>query len=195
MKPLAGLPTVALVSSAGGLDALTRVLAPLPADFPAAVIALQHQMPDHPSQLAEILGRRCALQVVVAEGGMSLAPARVHIAPPGKHLLLRRDETLALIASGAYPPYRPSADLLLVSVALIAGPRAIAVVLSGKGHDGATGATAVHDFGGVVIAADKASSQEFDMPEATIGRDDAVDHVVHVDGIANLLQTVVCSPA
>jgi two-component system chemotaxis response regulator CheB len=68
------------------------------------------------------------------------------------------------------------------------------VVLSGHGTDGATGATAVHDFGGVVIAADEASSQEFSMPQATIGRDDAVDHVVHVDEIAKLLEDVVGQP-
>jgi two-component system chemotaxis response regulator CheB len=165
-----GARVVALVSSVGGLDALTRVLAPLPANFPAAVIALQHQMPEQPSHLTEILGTRCALSVVVAEHGMPLAPCRVHVAPPGRHVLLRRDDTLALIVSGAFPPNRPSADLLLLSLAVVAGPRTIAVVLSGKGNDGATGATAVHDFGGVVIAADQLSSEEFSMPAATIGR-------------------------
>src|SRR4051794_36117176 len=56
-------PVVALVSSAGGLDALTRVLAPLPTTFPAAVIALQHTSPTAPAQLAAILGRRTALPV------------------------------------------------------------------------------------------------------------------------------------
>lgn len=188
-----GVPVVALVSSAGGLEALSRVLAPLPVDFPASVIALQHLMPDHPSQLADILRERCAMDVVVAEHGMALTPACVHVAPPGKHILLRQDDTLALITSGAYPPNRPSADLLLVSLALIGGSRSIAVVLSGKGNDGATGATAIHDFGGVVIAADEASSQEFSMPAATIGRDDAADHVVHVDGIATLLEELIGS--
>jgi two-component system, chemotaxis family, protein-glutamate methylesterase/glutaminase len=119
-----------------------------------------------------------------------LDPAHLYVAPPGRHVLLRRDETLALIDSGAYPPHRPSADLLLVSLAIVVDGRAIAVVLSGKGNDGATGATAIHDFGGVVIAADEASSKEFSMPSATIGRSDAVDHVVHVDDIAALLESI-----
>lgn len=183
-------PIVALVSSVGGLDALTRVLAPLPADFPAAVIALQHIEPDRASELAPLLGRRCELELVAAEDGTPLVPGHVHVAPPGRHVLLRRDETLALIASGAYPPHRPSADLLLVSMAIVVESRAIAVVLSGKGNDGATGATAIHDFGGVVIAADEASSKEFSMPSASIGRHDAVDHVVHVDKIASLLESI-----
>ena len=183
-------PIVALVSSVGGLDALTRVLAPLPADFPAAVIALQHLEPEHSSELAPLLDRRCELKVVAGEHGMPLVPGHVHVAPPGRHVLLRRDETLALIVSGAYPPHRPSADLLLVSLAIVVERRAIAVVLSGKGNDGATGATAIHDFGGVVIAADETSSKEFSMPSATIGRHDAVDHVVHVDEIAALLESI-----
>jgi two-component system chemotaxis response regulator CheB len=75
-------------------------------------------------------------------------------------------------------------------LAIVVDRRAIAVVLSGKGNDGATGATAIHDFGGVVIAADEASSKEFSMPSATIGRDDAVDHVAHVDKIAALLESI-----
>jgi two-component system, chemotaxis family, protein-glutamate methylesterase/glutaminase len=183
-------PIVALVSSVGGLDALTRVLAPLPADFPAAVIALQHSEPDRTSELAPLLGGRCDLELVAVEDGTPLDPGHLYVAPPGRHVLLRRDETLALIASGAYPPHRPSADLLLVSLAIVIDRRAIAVVLSGRGNDGATGASAIHDFGGVVIAADEASSKEFSMPSATIGRHDAVDHVVHVDEIAALLESI-----
>lgn len=179
---------IGLVSSAGGLDALTRVLAPLPGDFPAAIVGLQHSMPDRASHLAEILQRRSRLTVLVAKEGSHLSPCCVFIAPPGKHTLMRMDGTLGLVLSGSYPPSRPSADLLLTSLALCAGPRAIAVVLSGHGTDGATGATAIHDFGGVVIAADEASSQEFSMPKATIGRDSAVDYVVHVDEIAKLLE-------
>jgi two-component system chemotaxis response regulator CheB len=185
---------VALVASAGGLEALTRVLSPLPADFPAAIIGLQHQMPDRASHLTEILQRRSKLRLHVADEGSVLAPSCVFIAPPGKHTLMRMDGTLGLVVSGSYPPSRPSADLLLISLALCAGPRAIAVVLSGHGTDGATGATAIHDFGGVVIAADEASSQEFSMPRATIGRDNAVDHVAHVDEIAKLLEDIAGSP-
>lgn len=190
-KAVADVIPVGLVSSTGGLEALSRVLGPLPADFPGAIIGLQHQMPDHPSHLAEILNRRSAISVGVAEDGVRVARSRTYIAPPGKHVLLTREGTLALVTSGAYPPHRPSADLLLTSLALIAGPGAVAVVLSGTGNDGATGATAVHDFGGVVIAADEASSREFAMPSATIGRDDAVDHVLHVDDIAGTLQSIV----
>jgi two-component system chemotaxis response regulator CheB len=123
--------------------------------------------------------------------GMALGRSTVYIAPPGRHLLVGAGGTIALIASGSYPPNRPSADLLLTSLALTAGNRTIAVVLSGGGTDGATGATAVHHFGGTVIAADAASSAEHEMPAASIGRNHAVDHVVGVDEISALLTSLI----
>ena len=70
----------------------------------------------------------------------------------------------------------------------------ITAVLSGTGHDGATGATAVHRFGGTVLATDAASSQSFAMPSATIERDHAIDHVVDVDALPGLLMQLITAP-
>lgn len=173
--------------SAGGLQALIDVLGPLPAGFPAAVIVLQHQSPDRQSRLAEILARNCALPVSAARHGAALRAGTVVVIPPGKHALVTVGNRLALISTDHRLVYCPSADLLLTSLALVAARRTIAVILSGRGSDGATGAVAVHDFGGTVIAADKASSAYFGMPEAAIGRDDAVDHVLAVGEIPALL--------
>jgi two-component system chemotaxis response regulator CheB len=183
-------PVMALVCSAGGLDALTRVLGRLPAGLPAALLVLQHIDPEAISSLPAILARRTALAVVDAAEGSVLRPGQVLVAPPGQHTLITSAGTVALIESGDRPPYRPSADLLLTSLALAVGPRAVAVVLSGHGIDGATGATAVHHFGGVVIASDEASSTEFSMPGATIDRDTIIDHVVPLDDITALLVTL-----
>jgi two-component system chemotaxis response regulator CheB len=184
---------VALVCSTGGLDALTRVLAPLAGDLPAATVVVQHVDPDARSMLASILGRRTALAVRAAVDGTALAPGEVLVVPPGSHALATNDGTLLLIRSGRYPPNRPSADLLLTSLALTAGPRTLAVVMSGLGHDGATGATAVHALGGTVIAATGASSEAASMPDATAARDHVVDHVVHVDDIAALVTSLVAA--
>jgi two-component system chemotaxis response regulator CheB len=181
---------VALVCSAGGLEALRRVLAPLPPDFPAAVVVLQHQSPHHRSLLAPLLARSCSLPVRDARNGDVLTAGTVLVVPPGSHALATTQNTLALIASDGPPPYRPSADLLLSSLAVTAGPRVVAVVLSGGGSDGATGAVAVHDLGGTVIAADRASSAVFGMAAAALGRDDAVNHVLPVDEIPGLLTTL-----
>ena len=187
-------PVVALVCSAGGLNALTQILSRLPADFPGAVVALQHMDPLRPSLLVDILCRSSTLPVHFAEDGDLLEPGVVLVCPPGRHALVT-DGSLRLIASGSVPPSRPSADLLLASLAVTAGPRAIAVVLSGAGHDGATGATAVHDLGGVVIASDLPSSTIPSMPLAAIGRDDVVDHVVPLDDNPALLVRLVGSAA
>jgi two-component system, chemotaxis family, protein-glutamate methylesterase/glutaminase len=193
--PVDDFPVVALVCSAGGLDALTRVLEPLPAGLPAAVLVLQHLSPEHPSELAAILNQRTALPVIAAADGTALAPCRVLVSPAGQHTLITADETIALIPSGSLPPYRPSADLLLTTLAVAAGDRVIAVVLSGRGNDAATGATAVHHFGGTVIVSTADTSAYTAMPQATIDRDNTVDHVVAVDDIATLLIALTTAPA
>lgn len=188
------IPVVTLVCSAGGLDALTRVVEQLPADLPAAVLVLQHHSPETENVLAKILTGRTSLEVASAESGDRLECGRILVAPAGKHTLVTSERRIALIISGTTPPYRPSADLLLTSVALAVGRQAIAVVLSGYGNDGATGATAIHEFGGIVIASDQATSEVFAMPEATIGRDHIIDHVVPLGEIAGLLIALVTAP-
>jgi two-component system chemotaxis response regulator CheB len=178
---------VALVCSAGGQEALTEVLGALPQDFPASVIVLQHLAPGHRTRLAPILSRATKLPVSTARNRVELHAGSALVIPPGTHGLVTTDNRLALVASDGPPPYRPSADILLSSLAVVAAPRTIAVVLSGSGHDGATGACAIHDFGGIVIACDEASSAHFSMPAAAIGRDDAVDYVLPLTQIAPAL--------
>jgi two-component system chemotaxis response regulator CheB len=183
-------PIVALVSSTGGLDAATRVLSPLPAGLPAAVLVLQHLDPERVSELTGILDRRTALPVVEAADGDLLRPGRIVVAPAGRHTLITPGPALALIPSGPTPPYRPSADLLLTTLAVAAGARAVAVVLTGKGSDAATGATAVQHFGGTVLVASPGSSAEPAMPQATINRDRGINRVVDVDDLAKVLITL-----
>ena len=181
---------VALVSSRGGLDALSRVLEVMPAQLPACVIALQHTDPSRASQLAPLLDRVGPLAVAEARDGEALALGRVLVAPSGFHTLVTRDRTLALVRSGERPPNRPSADLLLASLAVAVGPDAIAVVLTGFGHDGAAGASAIKRLGGVLIASSLATSQAPSMPEAAIDTG-VVDHVLALDDIGAALADLV----
>lgn len=187
------LHVIALVASAGGLAAVSEVLRGLPADLDAAVIVLIHQSPDRENALAHLLGQESRLPVEAARDGMRLCAGTVVVAPPGKHTLIAGGPMVAMIVSGAAPPSRPSADLLLTTLAIACGPRATAVVLSGGGHDGATGASAVRRFGGKVIASSQATSESFSMPQATIERDTAIDHVVALSEIANLLTTILAT--
>jgi two-component system chemotaxis response regulator CheB len=185
------LPVVALVASAGGLEAVSRVLQGLPGVLDAAVVVVIHQSPDRESALVYLLGRRSRLAVAVAQDGALLRAGVVVVAPPGKHMLVTRGPRVALIVSGAVPPSRPSADLLLTTMATACGAHATAVVLSGGGHDGATGASAIHRFGGTVLATSEATSTHFSMPHATIDRDRALGQVVALDDMADLIVEIV----
>lgn len=189
-------PVVGLAGSVGGLRAISSVLEALPPDLPAAVVVLIHQQPERESHLTEILRGRSRLPVTTAQDGAPLRPGQVVVIPPGRHLLVTPERRTAIVASGVFPPSRPSADLLFATLATATGPDAIAVVLTGHGHDGATGATAVHALGGTVIATDEATSEVFAMPSAAIARDHAVDHVVaQADVPALLVRLVTEHPA
>lgn len=163
------IPVLALVASTGGLAALTQVLSHLTPDLPAAVLVLQHQSPQPPSTaLPDILATRTPLPVHPAHDGDPLQLGRVLVAPPASHIILTPTATLALIATGEPPPSRPSADLLLATLAVTCGPRALAVILTGHGHDGQAGIRAIHRCGGTVLAQDEASAHQFGMPGAAI---------------------------
>ncbi len=181
---------VALAASAGGLTALSLVLSNLPAEFPAAVVLVQHLDPRHRSLMAEILGRRTSLQVKQAEEGDRLQPSTVYIAPPDRHLLVNPDGSLSLSQSELVHFVRPSADLLFESVAASYRERAIAVVLTGTGSDGNMGVQAIKKMGGTVIAQDEQSAEFFGMPQAAI-QTGSVDFILSLDEIAPALVTLV----
>ncbi len=181
---------VALAASAGGLTALSRVLAALPGNFPAVIVVVQHLDPRHRSLMADILSRRTPLRVKQAEEGEQVAPATVYIAPPNRHLLVNPDSTLSLSQSELVHFLRPSADLLFESVAASYRERAIAVVLTGTGSDGAMGVQAIKKMGGTVIAQDEASAEFFGMPSAAI-HSGSVDFVLPLDEIPTALVTLV----
>lgn len=184
---------LALVSSVGGLAALAAVLGPLPADFPAAVIAMQHTDPTHPSELARLLDRRTALSVRPAESGAPLVPGEVLVPPAGTHLLVSSDARVHLIATGQIPPARPSADLLLSTLAVALGSRAVAVVLTGSGHDASLGVQAITRFGGACFMQDKASSVRYGMPGAATAAGD-YGRPLPLDEIASVLRTLLMPP-
>jgi two-component system chemotaxis response regulator CheB len=186
----AAFDVVALAASAGGLQALSRVLAGLPADFPAATVVVQHLDPRHRSLIADIFGRRTILKVKEAEEGDRLAAGVVYTAPPNRHLLVNRDGTLSLSQSELVHFVRPSADLLFESVAASYKDRSIGVVLSGTGTDGAMGLRAVKKMGGTVIVQDEKTSEFFGMPGAAIQTGTA-DFILPLDEIPQALAMLV----
>lgn len=188
-KPIASQTparVVAIAASAGGLAALTHVLSALPADFAAPIVVLQHMRAGQKSFMAEILDRRVPFAVEPARHGERIAVGKVYVAPPGRHLLVGADGVLALSDTERVQFVRPAADVLFSSLAESLGPRAVAVVLTGTGRDGADGVREIHRHGGTVIVQDEASSEFFGMPDASI-RTGMVDRVLPLDEIAPAL--------
>src|SRR5213080_1611618 len=181
---------IALAAAAGGLRALSEVLAGLPREFPAAIVVVQHLDRRHRSLMADILSRRTPLHVKEAEEGDHLSPGMVYIAPPNRHLLVNPDGTLSLSQSELVHFVRPSADLLFESVAASFKDRVIGVVLSGTGADGSMGLRAIKKMGGTVIAQDERTSEFFGMPGAAI-ETGTVDFVLPIEEIPPALVSLV----
>jgi two-component system chemotaxis response regulator CheB len=184
---------VAVAASAGGLNALTHVLHALPDDFAAAIVVVQHLDPRHRSLMAEILGRRTGLKV---RRPCTATRWRRHgdDRPPNNHLLVNRNGSLTLTQTELVHFLRPSADLLFESTAAAYRERAIAVVLSGSGSDGAMGVKAIKKMGGTVIVQDRQSSEFAGMPGAA-QQTGMVDFVLPLQEIALALQQLVRSSA
>jgi two-component system chemotaxis response regulator CheB len=144
--------------------------------------------------MPQVVGRQSRLPVTHAEDGTHLEAGHVYMAPPDRHLLVKRGGEITLTDTELVNFVRPSADLLFESVAAVYGPRAIAVVLTGSGHDGALGVTAIKQRGGTVVAQDEATSEFFGMPSAAI-KTGVVDFVLPLDEIAPKLVTLVAAEA
>src|SRR5215470_7403084 len=181
---------VALAASAGGLRSLSHVLEALPAEFPAALVVVQHLDPRHRSLMVDILRRRIALKVKEAEEGDILRPGTVYTAPPNKHLLVNSDGTLSLTQTELVHFVRPSADLLFESTAASYKDRTIAVVLTGTGIDGAMGLRAVKKMGGTVIVQDERTSEFAGMPAAAI-QTGTTDFILPLDEIGHAVTALV----
>jgi two-component system chemotaxis response regulator CheB len=194
MSNLPNFDIVAVAASAGGLTALIEVLTDLPADFKAAIVIVQHLDPRHPSLMAEILSRRTVLKVIQASEGDDLTPGTVYVAPPNNHLLVNDERKVSLSKSEMVHFLRPSADLLFESVAASYQARAIAVVLTGTGTDGAMGVEAIKKMGGTVIVEDAKTAEFPGMPTAAI-KTGNVDFILPLAEISLALRTLIMSDA
>ncbi len=181
---------VALAASTGGLEALMTILVALPKDIPAAFLVVLHRPADYHGMLAEILGRHTPLRVKEAEDGETLCNGTLFLAPPDSHLLVNPGGVLSLAKSPKVHHVRPSAEPLFESVAVVFGPRAIAVVLTGGGADGSTGVQFIRKGSGVVIAQDPLSCVAPSMPQSAIATG-CVDRVVRLEQIGPALVALV----
>jgi two-component system chemotaxis response regulator CheB len=181
-----GVALVVLLASAGGLEPLSTVLRGLPLDLPAAVVVQQH-LGGHHSLLTTILQRQTGRAIGWAQDGMVLRPGQVVVCPPA--ILLQIDSDGRCRLQNAQRHQTLVFDVLLASVAASYGPRSVAVVLSGSGHDGAAGTVAMKLAGAVVIAQSPETAQYPSMPIAAARA--GADLVLDVAEIAGVLTGIV----
>jgi len=185
--------TIVIGASAGGVQALSRLVADLPKDLPAAVFIVLHVPSDVPSLLPGILSRESALAVAHAKNGEKIERGRIYVAPPDHHLLIE-DGQVKLVHGPKENLHRPSIDTLFRSAARVAGPRAIGVILTGARDDGRAGMRAIKQRGGIAIVQDPLEAPFPSMPMSVM-QNMKVDHSVSLREIAPLLSRLSREPA
>jgi len=164
-----GVPEVVLIgASTGGPPAIERILRDLGGDVPVPVLVVQHMPAGFTRAFAERLNIQLPLEVREPVDGEPLQPGTVYIARGGFHLRIVPGRQRLVAAVSSEPrdtPHRPSVDELFLSAAA-AGARAVAILLTGMGHDGAEGMARLAAQGALTIAQDEATSTIFGMPRA-----------------------------
>ncbi len=178
------VPIVAVAASTGGPGAVATVLRGL-RTVAAAVLVVQHLHPDFVGGFVAWLGQESGLPVEIAGEGSRPRAGGVLVAPGEVHLVLGTDR-LVHLDPRPHTLHRPSADVLFASVAAAAGSRAVGVLLTGMGSDGAAGLLQMRQGGAVTIAQDEATSAVFGMPAVAIARG-AAEHVLGLGDIAPMV--------
>ena len=179
---------VGVGASAGGLEALTRLVHGLEPEAGLAYVLVQHLARDQESALSELLGRAAAIPVEQARDGARIEANHAYVIPPDTTLSVR-DGHLRLVRRPAGHRLHLPIDTFLSSLAEVHGPGAIGVILSGAGSDGARGVEAIKEMGGITFAQDRASAQHPSMPEAAAATG-SVDFVLPPEEIAARLSEI-----
>lgn len=181
----AGAGRVAIVgASTGGPEALTALLPALPADVPLALLVVQHLPAELTAALAERLDEASPIAVREARHGEPLEPGTALVAPGGLHAEVAPGGRIHLSAGPPVHGCRPAVDVAMRSAARQLGARAIGVVLTGMGKDGAEGLAAIRAAGGATVAQDQATSMVYGMPRAAAG---AAQRVVALPDLPRVL--------
>jgi two-component system, chemotaxis family, protein-glutamate methylesterase/glutaminase len=179
---------IVIGASAGGVQALSTLVADFPRDLPAAVFIVLHLSANFPSLLPSILARECRLDVAHVIDDQPIRRGRVYIAPPDQHLIIEEGHA-KLVHGPKENLHRPSIDTLFRSAARWGGPRVIGVVLTGARDDGKIGMRAVQQRGGITIVQDPLEAPFPSMPMSVM-QEIKVDYSLPLREIAPLLNTL-----
>jgi len=158
---------IAIGISTGGPNALREVFAELDPKLPQPIVVVQHMPPGFTYEFANSLNKICPLEVKEAQEGDLVKPGRILIAQGGKHLLVEKKPLGVIAHISDAPPqsgHRPSADVLFASVAEQFQNRALGIIMTGMGKDGAASLTRLYQEGSRTIGQDEASAIVYGMP-------------------------------
>ncbi len=153
----------AIASSTGGPQVLEKILTQLPANFSCPVFIAQHIAEGFASGMTNWLNQICKLPVKIAQNGEQIQAGTVYIAQPESHCTVLSTHQIALIPSHKQDTYHPSCDRLLDSVADVYKDKAVGIIMTGMGHDGASGIAKILANGGTTIGQDEATSLIYGM--------------------------------
>lgn len=173
-------------SSTGGPVALMEVLKKLPANFPLALVIIQHMPENFTKAFAERLNRQCQIQIREAVDGDRLAPGLALLAPGGKQMMVDKNKQVRILPGDERVNYKPSVDITLGSAANVFGDATLAVILTGMGADGTEGCKLIKQKGGYVWSQDKETSTIYGMPMA-VARAGVTDRVLPLEQIGTEL--------
>src|SRR5579859_6441130 len=183
-------PIVGIGASAGGLEAVSKLLSHLPTDTGMAFVVVQHLDPARESLLPMILEKATEMPVAQAQDGGVIAPNRVYVIPPNTHMIVKGGRLQLIPRPEGVPSM--SVNCFLNSLAEERGNKAIAVILSGTASDGALGVKAIKSEGGIVFAQD-ASAGHFGMPQSAAATG-VVDFILPPEKIASELASIALHP-
>ncbi len=186
LKAAAGIQVAAIGASTGGPPVLQKILAGLPQDLPFPVLVVQHIAPGFVGGFVEWLASASRFPVHIASHGEQPLPGHAYVAPGGFHMGVGSGPRIMLSDHAPENGLRPSVAYLFRTVAQILGPRAVGVLLTGMGRDGAKELKAMKDRGAITIVQDEESSVVHGMPGEAI-KLDAATYVLPPDGIVAAL--------
>jgi two-component system chemotaxis response regulator CheB len=179
---------IVIGASAGGFEAIKRIIHDLPLDMDASIFVVWHMSPDIRGILPQVLNRVNSIYAAHALDKEEIKPNRIYIAPPDHHMLL--ENGMVRVTHGPKENrFRPAVDPLFRSAAYTYNKRVIGVVLTGALDDGTAGLWTIKHYGGIAVVQDPSDAEVPSMPENAI-REVAVDYTVSVREIAPLLVTL-----
>jgi two-component system, chemotaxis family, protein-glutamate methylesterase/glutaminase len=177
---------VVIGTSAGGIKAVSDLLAAIPSPPPFPIMVVQHLPSTATGTVVQVVGKACALTVKEALDKEKMEAGSVYFAPANYHLLAEKGGVVALTVEDPVHFARPSIDVLFESAAYVYRSRLLAVILTGANSDGTAGAAIVKAFGGAIIAQDPSEAEMPAMPEAAI-QAGVVDAVLSISDIAKTM--------